>query len=174
MNGLTWNRSTTLQYLVFSWKNMGCWQIKQVFCVSQSSFRVLLIYSLCFLWAYMDILCFIITMKVHAQLLSSVWLFLTPCSPPSSSVREIFQGRIQEWISIPFSRASSQPYSSKNFLATKFWTSFFPFLSPSLPPFLLHFFPLCFFPSFHTPLQFFFLSSYFSKHIRSLVYKLKK
>ena len=94
MNGLTWNRSTTLQYLVFSWKNMGCWQIKQVFCVSQSSFRVLLIYSLCFLWAYMDILCFIITMKVHAQLLSSVWLFLTPCSPPSSSVHGIFPSKI--------------------------------------------------------------------------------
>ena len=42
----------------------------------------------------MDILCFIITMKVHAQLLSSVRLFSTPCSPPSSSVHGIFPSKI--------------------------------------------------------------------------------
>ena len=31
------------------------------------------------------------------------------CSPPSSSVRGIFQARTLEWIAIPFSRGSSQP-----------------------------------------------------------------
>ena len=31
------------------------------------------------------------------------------CSPPSSSVCEILQARILEWIAIPFSRGSSQP-----------------------------------------------------------------
>ena len=31
------------------------------------------------------------------------------CSPPSSSVCEIFQARILEWVSISFSRESSQP-----------------------------------------------------------------
>jgi len=31
------------------------------------------------------------------------------CSPPGSSVHEIFQARILEWIAIPFSRGSSQP-----------------------------------------------------------------
>ena len=53
-----------------------------------------MIYSLWFLWVYVDILCFIITMKVHAQLLSSVQLFSTPCSPPSSSVHRIFPSKI--------------------------------------------------------------------------------
>ena len=31
------------------------------------------------------------------------------CSPPGSSVHEIFQARILEWIAILFSRGSSQP-----------------------------------------------------------------
>ena len=31
------------------------------------------------------------------------------CSPPGSSVHEIFQARILEWITISFSRGSSQP-----------------------------------------------------------------
>ena len=31
------------------------------------------------------------------------------CSPPGSSVHEILQARIQEWVSHPFSRESSQP-----------------------------------------------------------------
>ena len=31
------------------------------------------------------------------------------CSPPDSSVREILQARILEWIAIPFSRGSSWP-----------------------------------------------------------------
>ena len=33
------------------------------------------------------------------------------CSPPGSSVREILQTRILEWVAILFSRASSQPRS---------------------------------------------------------------
>ena len=31
------------------------------------------------------------------------------CSPPSSSVREILQARILEWVAVPFSRGSSWP-----------------------------------------------------------------
>ena len=31
------------------------------------------------------------------------------CSPPGSSVQEIFQARILEWVAISFSRGSSQP-----------------------------------------------------------------
>ena len=31
------------------------------------------------------------------------------CSPPGSSVHEIFRARILEWVAIPFSRGSSQP-----------------------------------------------------------------
>ena len=31
------------------------------------------------------------------------------CSPPGSSVREIFQARILEWVAMSFSRGSSQP-----------------------------------------------------------------
>ena len=31
------------------------------------------------------------------------------CSPPGSSVPGILQGRILEWVAIPFSRESSQP-----------------------------------------------------------------
>ena len=31
------------------------------------------------------------------------------CSPPSSSVHEIFQARILDWVAISFSRGSSQP-----------------------------------------------------------------
>ena len=60
------------------------------------------------------------------------------CSPPSFSAHGMFQARIQEWVSSSFSRASLQPYSSKNFLATKFWTSFFLFsLLLSLHSFLI-------------------------------------
>ena len=44
------------------------------------------------------------------------WLQLYPtlcdpvdCSPPGSSVHGILQGRILEWVALPFSRGSSQP-----------------------------------------------------------------
>ena len=43
-------------------------------------------------------------------LLSRVWLCnLMDCSPSGSSVHGLLQGRILEWIAIPFSRGSSQP-----------------------------------------------------------------
>ena len=31
------------------------------------------------------------------------------CSPPDSSIHEIFQARVLEWVAISFSRGSSQP-----------------------------------------------------------------
>ena len=34
---------------------------------------------------------------------------LMDCNPPGSSVHEIFQARILEWVAISFSRGSSQP-----------------------------------------------------------------
>ena len=45
-----------------------------------------------------------------AQSLSCVQFFCNPmdCSPPSSSVRAIFQARILEWVAISFSRESSR------------------------------------------------------------------
>ena len=45
---------------------------------------------------------------VCAQLLSPVWLFVTPwtCSLPGSSVHGIFQARILEWVAISSSRPS--------------------------------------------------------------------
>ena len=44
-------------------------------------------------------------------LFSYVWFFCNPmdCSPPGSSVHEISQAGILEWIGISFSRGSSQP-----------------------------------------------------------------
>ena len=33
----------------------------------------------------------------------------TNCSPPGSSVHGILQGKILEWVNIPFSKVSSQP-----------------------------------------------------------------
>ena len=50
---------------------------------------------------------------VVVQLLSHFCLFVTPmdCSPPGSSVHEISQARILEWVSISFSRRSSKPTS---------------------------------------------------------------
>ena len=46
-----------------------------------------------------------------AQLLSCVWLFVTPmdCSLPASSVHGILQARILESVATYFSRGSSQP-----------------------------------------------------------------
>ena len=50
-----------------------------------------------------------LAMALCAQLLSRVWLFVTPmdCSPPGSSVRGILQPRILEWVAISSSRGSS-------------------------------------------------------------------
>ena len=41
------------------------------------------------------------------------------CSPPSSSVHGILQARILEWVVIPFSRGSSQPYLAGGFFTTE-------------------------------------------------------
>ena len=47
---------------------------------------------------------------MHAHGLSRVWLYSPKdCSPPGSSVNEIYQARILEWIAIFYSRGSSQP-----------------------------------------------------------------
>ena len=48
--------------------------------------------------------------KWKCELLCHVWLSVTPmdCYLPGSSIHEIFQARIQEWVSILFSRESSQ------------------------------------------------------------------
>ena len=42
------------------------------------------------------------------QLCPAFWNSMD-CSPPGSSVHGILQGRILEWVAIPFSRGSSQP-----------------------------------------------------------------
>ena len=55
-----------------------------------------------------------LSLCVGAQLLSHVQLFATSsldCSPPGSSVHEIFQAGILEWVAISSSRGSSQPRS---------------------------------------------------------------
>ena len=49
---------------------------------------------------------------------------LTPCnpmdySPPGSSVQEILQARILEWVAIPFSRGSSRPRDRTQVSVTK-------------------------------------------------------
>ena len=55
-----------------------------------------------------------------AHLLNRVWPFVTPkvCSPPSSSVHEIFQARILEWVAMPSSRVSSWPRDQTQVLYT--------------------------------------------------------
>ena len=62
-----------------------------------------------------------------AQLLSSVWLFVTSmdCSPQGSSVHEILQARILEWAVIPFSKGSSWPRNQNqvSFTAGRFFTA---------------------------------------------------
>ena len=47
------------------------------------------------------------------------------CSPPSSSVHEIFQTRILEWVAISFSRGSSQPRDQTQVFCTagRFFTN---------------------------------------------------
>ena len=48
---------------------------------------------------------------VHAKSLWSCPTLCNPmdCSPPGSSVPEILQARILEWVAMPFSRGSSRP-----------------------------------------------------------------
>ena len=48
---------------------------------------------------------------MHSESFQSVLTLcdLMDCSPPGSSVHEILQTRILEWVAIPFSKRSSQP-----------------------------------------------------------------
>ena len=54
----------------------------------------------------------VVSVCVVLVMLSHVWLFVIPwtiCSPPGSSVHEILQARILEWVAISFCRRSSWP-----------------------------------------------------------------
>ena len=65
--------------------------------------------------------------SLKIQLLSHVWLFCNPmdCSLPGSSVYEISQARILEWVVISFSRGSSQPrdWTSVSCIGGDFFTA---------------------------------------------------
>ena len=50
-------------------------------------------------------LIYMLTRSSHGQLLVTSWT----CSPPSSSVYDIFLARILEWVAMPSSKGSSQP-----------------------------------------------------------------
>ena len=52
-----------------------------------------------------------ICVYIHMFVTQSCLTLCNPmdCSPPGSSVHEIFQARILEWVAISFSRGSSQP-----------------------------------------------------------------
>ena len=58
------------------------------------------------------------------------------CSPPGSSVHEIFQARILEWVAISFSRESSHPRDRTRVSCTAgrffYWLSYFSFIWASL------------------------------------------
>ena len=57
--------------------------------------------------------------------LSHVWLCdPVDCSPPGSSVHEILQARILEWVAIPFSKGSFQPrdWTQVSYIAGRFFT----------------------------------------------------
>ena len=43
------------------------------------------------------------------------------CNPPGSSVHEILQARILEWVAIPFSRVSAQPRDGTHVSCTGWW-----------------------------------------------------
>ena len=47
------------------------------------------------------------------------------CSPPGSSIHEILQARILEWVAVPFSKGSSQPrdWTQVSHIAGRFFTS---------------------------------------------------
>ena len=44
------------------------------------------------------------------------------CSPPGSSVHEILQAKILEWVAVPSSRGSSQPRDRTSHIAGRFFT----------------------------------------------------
>ena len=62
---------------------------------------------------------------------------LMDCSLPGSSVHSVFQARILEWVTIPFSRGSSQPrdqtcFSCTSCIAGRFFTNEPPGKSPGV------------------------------------------
>ena len=62
-----------------------------------------------------------------AQSLSSLWLFVTPCTvhgPPGSSIHGSLQARIMEWVAMTSSRGSSQPrdQTQVSHIADRFFT----------------------------------------------------
>ena len=64
---------------------------------------------------------FLLTVAVYS--LSCVQLFYDPmdCSLPGSSVHEIFQVRILEWVTFFCSRVSSQPRDLRTSVSCVFW-----------------------------------------------------
>ena len=50
-------------------------------------------------------------MKVKLNIIQSCLILCDPmdCNLPDSSVHEILQARILEWVAVPFSRGASQP-----------------------------------------------------------------
>ena len=57
-------------------------------------------------------MCVFVCMHAHAQLCSTLCNPID-CSPPGSSVHGIFQARILEWVTIFYSRGSSQPFKKE-------------------------------------------------------------
>ena len=62
---------------------------------------------------------------VHAKSLQSCLTLCDPTeySPPGSSVHEILQARIVEWVAMPSSRASSRPRDQTCFSYSGFFTT---------------------------------------------------
>ena len=73
-------------------------------------------------WAVLSVSwrCMLLCVCVHAQLCPTLCDPLD-CSPPDSSVHEIFQARIPEWVAISFSRGSFQPRDQTLISCTSRW-----------------------------------------------------
>ena len=65
----------------------------------------------CFIFFWLFVVFFLFLLLVSVLVAQSCPTLCDPmdCSPPGSSVHEIFQARILEWVAISFSRGSSQP-----------------------------------------------------------------
>ena len=66
---------------------------------------------------------FIIKDSISCSVMLPLWVPMH-CSPPGSSVHEIFQARILEWVAISFSRGSSPPrdQTQVSHIAGRFFT----------------------------------------------------
>ena len=62
--------------------------------------------------------------KLHQTLQLHLTLWPKDCSPPASSVHEILQAKILEWVAIPSSRGSSQPrdWTQVSHIVRRFFT----------------------------------------------------